>query len=31
MFGEERWARLRGVKRRHDPDNVLRHNANVAP
>ena len=31
MFGAERWDRLREVKRRHDPGNRLRYNANIAP
>ncbi len=31
MFGNERWSRLVEVKRRYDPENVLRHNANVKP
>jgi FAD/FMN-containing dehydrogenase len=31
MFGPERWARLRQLKRRYDPGDVLCHNANIAP
>ena len=31
MFGADRWARLVEVKRRYDPDNVLRHNPNIKP
>ncbi len=31
IFGHDRWARLVEVKRRYDPDNVLRHNANIKP
>lgn len=29
MFGTERWDRLCQVKRRYDPSNVLRYNANI--
>jgi FAD/FMN-containing dehydrogenase len=31
MFGSERWERLRAVRHRYDPGNVLRYNANIAP
>jgi FAD/FMN-containing dehydrogenase len=30
-FGADRWARLREVKRRYDPSNTLRYNANITP
>ena len=30
-FGETKLARLRGIKRVWDPDNVFRHNQNIAP
>jgi FAD/FMN-containing dehydrogenase len=30
-FGEEAFARLQALKRRHDPNNVLRRNQNVPP
>ena len=31
MFGADPWSRLSEVKRRYDPDNVLRYNANINP
>jgi len=30
-YGDERWTRLVGVKRRYDPDNVFRFNHNILP
>ena len=30
-FGPESFARLRQIKRRHDPDNRFRFNANIPP
>jgi hypothetical protein len=30
-YGEERYAKLAEIKRRYDPDNLFRHNHNIAP
>ena len=30
-YGDQKYDRLKALKRRYDPDNFFRHNQNIAP